>query len=236
MTECGGSQPLAQRSPAVQVDAISRRDPQTGMWLIEGVSLTLDFGERLGVIGPSGAGKTVLLRALAMLDPIDAGEVRWQGTAVGADGVPRYRSRVVYLHQRPALADGSVLENLRLPFALAVHRDKAYNSQRAVELIEVVGRDASFLQKASRDLSGGEAQIVALVRALQFDPAVLLLDEPTASLDPATAHSVEIFLNRWLRESTEQRALVWVSHDHDQTLRMTDRRIHLRSGRLVPEN
>jgi putative ABC transport system ATP-binding protein len=65
---------------------------------------------------------------------------------------------------------------------------------------------------------------------------VLLLDEPTASLDPATVESAEDLLNRWIGESAQARAFVWVSHDHDQTLRMTDSRIHLRSGRLVPES
>jgi putative ABC transport system ATP-binding protein len=227
---------LARRSLAIEVAAVGRRDSKAGDWLIRDLSFALDFGERLGVIGPSGAGKTVLLRSMAMLDALDEGQIRWRRAAVPAEGVPRYRSRVVYLHQRPALADGSVQENLRLPFALGVHHQKTYNTQRAGELLEVLGRDSSFLQKASRDLSGGEAQLVALVRALQLDPAVLLLDEPTASLDPATARSVETLLNEWLGNGAEERAFVWVGHDRDQALRMTDRRIHLKSGRLDLEN
>jgi putative ABC transport system ATP-binding protein len=236
MTECDESQAWAGRSRAIRVDAIGRRDPKTGEWLIRDVSLVIDFGERLGVMGPSGAGKTVLLRALAMLDPVDEGAVRWQGDQVLGPAIPRYRSQVMYLHQRPALFDGTIEDNLRQPFGLEVHRARAFRRARAVELLEALGRDASFLDKASRELSGGEAQLVALVRAIQLDPAVLLLDEPTASLDPTTAQSAEDLLNQWIGESPGAHALVWVSHDHDQTLRMTDSRIHLRSGHLVSEN
>src|SRR6202044_3133178 len=102
----------------LEVREIGRRHPRDDRWLIDKVSITLDFGERIGLVGPSGSGKTLLLRSMAVLDSIDLGEVYWQGQAVRANLVPSYRSQVIYLHQRPVLFEGSVDDNLRLPYAL----------------------------------------------------------------------------------------------------------------------
>jgi putative ABC transport system ATP-binding protein len=221
--------------PAIEVIGIGRRDPKTAGWLLQDVSFEVNSGDRLGILGPSGAGKTVLLRALAMLDPLDAGAIHYRGRYVRGDAVPTYRKQVIYLHQRPALIDGSVEHNLRYPFTLKSHQRHSFDRGRATDLLVTLGRSAGFLDKSSRDLSGGEAQIVAFVRAVQLEPAVLLLDEPTASLDPATAQAVETVLNRWLTAGAGERALVWVSHDREQSLRMTGRTISIHSGRLAME-
>jgi putative ABC transport system ATP-binding protein len=128
-----------------------------------------------------------------------------------------------------------VEDNLRLPFALKAHRGRRFDRERILQLLEGLGRSAAFLDRSSRDLSGGEAQIVALLRAVQLDPALLLLDEPTASLDNVTAQAVEGLLDRWFAAGQGERALVWVSHDLDQARRVTGRCLHMRSGRLEPE-
>jgi putative ABC transport system ATP-binding protein len=227
---------LAVRPSAVEVKDVGRRDPKGEGWLIRNVSLVVNPGDRLGVIGTTGSGKTVLLRALALLDPTHTGSIRWRGQAVNGAAVPAYRALVVYLHQRPALFDGSVEDNLRHPFTLRVHNGRCFDRERAVELLADLGRSATFLGKSSRDLSGGEAQIVALLRAVQLDPAVLLLDEPTASLDKLTAQSVEALLDRWFAAGHGDRSLVWVSHDLDQTDRVTRRRLRMRAGHLESED
>src|SRR5262249_34321245 len=161
--------------------------------------------DRLAITGPTGSGKTVLLRALALLDPLDEGLIRYRGSPVDGESIPGYRKQVIYLHQRPALFKGSVADNLQRPFALQVHRQKHFDRERLLGLVDFLGRDASFLDQSSRDLSGGEAQIVALLRALQLDPAVLLLDEPSASLDQGAGQAIEGLIGRWLEEDSGAR-------------------------------
>jgi putative ABC transport system ATP-binding protein len=202
---------------------------------LEDISLTLDPGERLAIRGPSGSGKTLLLRALALLDPLDAGGVVWSGKPLRGDAIPDYRRHVIYLHQRPALFEGTVETSLREPFALRVHRSRAFDRGRVLQLLEDLGRDASFLDQAPRDLSGGEAQLVALLRAIQLEPSVLLLDEPTAALDPRSAQAVERLVDRWLAEAADRRALIWVSHDAAQGARMTHRSLIMNAGRIAAD-
>ena len=220
---------------AIEAAGIGRRDRKSGVWLIRDISLAVRLRRPPGRPRAFGAGKTVLLRALALLDPLDEGSIRWDGGPVRGEAVPGYRKQVIYLHQRPALLDGTVEDNLRHPFALAAHRDRAFDAGRVEDLLARLGRDSAFLAKNGRDLSGGESQLVGLIRALQLDPAVLLLDEPTASLDPATAAAVEGILGDWLAAEPDGRALVWVSHDAEQARRMTGRRLYLRAGRMESE-
>jgi putative ABC transport system ATP-binding protein len=214
---------------------LGRRKPGSGDWLMSGVCLEVGPGDRLAIIGPSGAGKTVLLRAIAMLDPIEEGTINLRGRAISREAIPQYRSEVVYLHQRPALLDGSVATNLEHPYSLKFHRTKRFDRDRIVDLLGGLGRDEGFLDKSSRDLSGGEAQIVALLRAIQLHPTVLLLDEPTASLDHGAAWAIEGLIGRWLEEDSEDRAVVWISHDRTQAQRVSTRSLTMQSGQLGPE-
>jgi putative ABC transport system ATP-binding protein len=188
----------------------------------------------MAVFGQSGAGKTLLLRAIALLDPLDSGEIHYRGEVVRGQSVPPYRQRVIYIHQRPALFDGNVEDNLRQPFSLKAHKGRMFDRHRCIELLSRLGRDEAFLGKSTHNLSGGEGQIVALIRAIQLEPEVLLLDEPTASLDHTTVNAVECLVERWHAERSEERSLVWVSHDLDQARRMRCRILMMESGCVQP--
>lgn len=221
---------MEQPLPLLEACRVGRRDGADGVELLSDVSLSLRAGDRLGLAGPSGAGKTVLLRALARLDPLSSGDVFWHGGPVHGHDVPAFRAQVIYLHQRPVLVEGSVETNLRLPFRLRRHHDQTFDRQRIVDWLARLDRDESFLAKRHHDLSGGEAQLTGLLRALQLDPKILLLDEPTAALDRHTATLGEGLLAEWLTDRPDERAYVWVSHDTHQTERMCDTIIHMLGG------
>ena len=190
------------RGPCALVAAsgIERRDPARHATLLFPTDFTLHEGDRAVITGPSGSGKSVFLRALALLDPIDAGRFSGAANAVARAGVPAYRRRVAYIAQRPAMLDGSVEDNLRYPFGLKVYRDVHFDRAAVARLASAASRGEDFLDKRASELSGGEAQIAALIRVLQLAPDVLLLDEPTASLDPASAREIEALVDAWFAE------------------------------------
>lgn len=188
-------------------------------WIWRGIGIGLRAGEQLAIVGPTGSGKSLLLRCLAALDAADEGDLGFDGRPLSEWTLPDYRSRVVYLHQRPALWEGTVEDNLRAVFDLAAHRAREYDRDRAVACLSAFDRGESFLRKSTADLSGGEQQITALVRALGIEPSVLLLDEPSASMDATVTRQVEELIAGWVQESPH-RAAVWTSHDADQVDRV----------------
>jgi putative ABC transport system ATP-binding protein len=224
-----------KNAPLLEARGLGRRRADDGGWLLRDIQVVLRPGERVAVLGPSGAGKTLLLRALALLDPLDEGVVLSNGQPVRSEAIPVFRSAVIYLHQRPTLFEGSVEANLRHPYSLRVHQNRHFDRDRVLSLLESLGRDRSFLEKAHRDLSGGEAQIVALLRAIQLGPTILLLDEPTASLDPGAARAIETLVDRWSAEQPGERAFIWISHDSEQARRMAGRTLRMQAGQLLPE-
>jgi len=228
---------MDRSTPLIETRRLGRRLPADAAdgWLLRDVSLAVRGGERLALSGPSGSGKTLLLRAIAWLDPIDHGEVLWHGQPIGRDAVPHYRAATVYLHQRPALAGPTAEAALQQPFSLAVHHERQFDRQRIVAWLDRLGRHDAMLGQPVSELSGGERQIVALLRAVQLDPAVLLLDEPTAALDPAAAEAVERLVAAWFDEAPDQRAMIWVSHDAAQAERMADRVVWIERGRIERE-
>lgn len=220
------------QTPIIEAHNLTRTS-RDGVMLLEDVSLKIAAGERWTIAGPTGSGKTVLMRALALLDPIDNGEVVWKGNKITDAEVPAYRRDVVYLQQQPTMVEGSVEDNLRLPFEFAVNRDRTFDRTRCIDLLASFDLDESFLAKQSSDLSGGESQITALLRAVQLEPSVLLLDEPTAALDAGSVKLVERFVQSWFDESPGERAIVWVTHDDRQRARVATLTIALQNGRVV---
>lgn len=195
-------------------------------WLWRGVELALKSQTRLGLVGPSGSGKTLLLRTLVHLEPIHEGEIAFAGRSLAQWSLPAYRTKVIYLPQRPALFDGTVEDNLQMVFQLAEHQQHAYDRGQILTFLSVLKREEDFLKQPAVQLSGGESQLLGLLRALQLQPQILLLDEPTASLDPESTRGVETLLEEWLRGDRD-RACIWTSHDREQLQRVTDETLPL---------
>lgn len=212
-------------SPLIEVIDLVRRVPGLPRPLLEVERFAIEPGDRLGLRGASGSGKSSLLRVVAGLDPWETGELRFQSNAVSAEAMPGYRRAVVYLPQRAAVIAGTVEDNFRLPFELAIS-DGDYDADAVLELLAVLGVSATFLRRPADGLSGGERQLVALLRAVQLNPVVLLLDEPTASLDPESVARFEQAVAHWHHASDSggvRRAYVITSHQAEQVARMSDR-------------
>ncbi|WP_179404615.1 ABC transporter ATP-binding protein [Burkholderia guangdongensis] len=216
----------------IDAQRITRRDAKSGKTLLAPTDFSLLAGMRVAVMGPSGSGKSVLLRALALLDPLDGGQVLWHGQRIRRSAIPRYRRHVAYVRQRPAPADGTVESLLRYPYALAVYRDLRFDRTRAAQLAARAGRGDDFLDKRASELSGGEAQIAALLRVLLLDPDALLLDEPTSALDPESTRAIEALVGAWYDAAPDARATMWISHDPAQAARIGTTRLTMRAGVL----
>ncbi|MGH9184035.1 MAG: ABC transporter ATP-binding protein [Acidimicrobiales bacterium] len=194
-----------------------------GATVLEGVTAEVPGRGVTVVAGPSGAGKSTLLRLCNRLEVPSAGRVVLRGDDVAGLDPLALRRQVGMVFQRPALFGGTVRDNL------AVAKPGAGDGVWATAL-EQAALAPSFLDRRAADLSGGEAQRVALARTLVTGPEVLLLDEPTSWLDAGPRRTFER-LARGLAEGGV--AVLWVTHDLAQLRRLADHVVVLDHGRLV---
>jgi tungstate transport system ATP-binding protein len=189
-------------------------------------ALTIERGERLALVGPSGAGKSTLLRLLNFLEPPAAGALEFDGRPVPPEPPLALIRQVTTVFQRPVLLDRPVRENVAYGLRL---RNQPANGA-VDEALDRVGL-RKLAAAPARKLSGGELQRVALARALVLRPRALLLDEPTANLDPYNVGLIEAIV----REQNEAHSitLVLVTHNVFQARRLATRVALLIEGRLV---
>ena len=219
----------------LRAEGIGRTDPLSKVILVKSASCIISSGNRIVLSGTSGSGKSVFCRMLAMLDKPDQGTIVFNGSLVKQADIPQYRSRVAYIRQRPVLLRGTVLDNLVFPFGLAINRGMRFNPEKISQYLALIGKPDSFLQKNTADLSGGEGQLVCLLRVLQMDPFILLLDEPTSALDRDMAQLVESLINQWMGMHNNTRAYVWISHDEEQKKRVASQRWNMTAGELTTD-
>lgn len=212
--------------PLLAADNIVRR--YGARTILDGASVSVQSGEVLAIVGPNGAGKSTLFRTLLLLERPDAGAVRLGG-AIMRYRDRRARGRIAGVFQRPLLFSGTVMDNvvfgLRATGVSARERlDRATAALRWLDLDELGARQ-------SITLSGGEAQRVALARALVLRPEVLLLDEPTASLDVGARRQFRLDLERVARHRAG--GVILITHDANEAFGLADRIAVMHDGRVV---
>ena len=195
--------------------------PQT---LIHGIDLALQPGRRTVIMGANGTGKSLLIRLMHGLLKPTAGEVLWQGRPLNRTA----RDAQALVFQHPVMLRRSVLANLR--FALAA---RGIGGRERVRLADKALEDArltSFAHRPARVLSGGEQQRLAIARALACSPQLLFLDEPTASLDPASTALIEAQV---LKAHASGVSIVMITHDKGQAQRIAEEIVFLNAGRIT---
>lgn len=200
-----------------------------GVTIVDRVSVSVAAASLLTIQGASGSGKSTFLRAVATLIPISAGVVLLEGREVHEVGIPEYRRRVAYVPQLPAMFEGTVATNLRTGPRF---RGVTVADAEVGRLLERVGLGAGLAGRAASELSGGERLRVGLARALANEPHVLLLDEPTASLDPEAA---SVILELVLDVAKSGTAILAVTHSAEHAARLHGTRYRMTAGVLTKD-
>jgi len=218
-------------TPVLEARGIFHR--YEGREVLRGVDFSVGRGETVALIGPTGAGKSTLLRLLGLLEVPTAGEIIFTGHRVSGVGRERLsvRRRIGFVLQKPVLFNATVYDNVAQGLRWRGEKEPAVRG-KVMSALERLGL-SGLERRNARTLSGGEAQRVALARALVLEPEVLLLDEPTANLDPVSLSLVESLISSPAREYGA--AVVIATHDLAQGQRLADRMAVLLEGRIVQE-
>jgi len=211
----------------LELHKVSYTYPGSKSEAIKNISITLSNSACYGVTGPNGSGKTTLLKIISLLYKPTSGEILYNGTDPWKSDITYYRKHVVYVHEKPVMVRGSVLDNLTLGL-----RIRGYNSDEITERIEriAVKLDLSLLlDRKAKDLSAGQKQLVAIARALVLDPDVIALDEPYSNLDFRKRNR----LSQVVKEQREKGKLVILSsHDIGLLTGLCDYIIYLEDGNI----
>lgn len=197
-----------------------------GREILNGISAAIPEGAIFTIVGPSGAGKSTFLRTLNRLIEVDSGDILLDGISIKEIDPLQLRKRVGMVFQIPIAFEGSVEENLRVGPSLI-----GGNEPDVPRLLEMVGLGVSFRKRKALDLSVGEQQRMCIARALANEPEVLLMDEPTSSLDPGSSRRIEELIIE-LRDRFSLTFVV-VTHNMAQSKRIGDWTMLMREGEVI---
>jgi energy-coupling factor transporter ATP-binding protein EcfA2 len=197
-------------------------------WALMDVTVAVSRGEVVAVVGPNGAGKTTLLKIMGLIYRPTRGSVVVYGTDPWRRPSIELRRRIVYVHERPIMVRGSVYDNIAL--GLRIRGVNGLEARMRVrEVAETLGI-SELLERSAKHLSTGQAQLIAIARALVVNPDVLLLDEPFANLDDEKR---EVVANLIAKLARGGKTVIVVSHDRSLLGRIASRWLHVVDGRVV---
>lgn len=179
--------------------------------ILKNINFSVNEGQIVTVTGPSGGGKSTLLKLIGLLNSPTSGTIQYQGKNVFEYEPTEYRKKVSYFFQNAILFDDTVRDNLAFPAKI---RGVEFDEGRAIEGLKIVQLSSTDLDKPIQELSGGEKQRVALIRNLMYPPKVLLMDEVTSSLDKENRAIVVSYIRRLNKE--EKITVLWITHNQDE--------------------
>jgi polar amino acid transport system ATP-binding protein len=226
------AEPARATTPVVRVEDVRKSFGDN--LVLDGVDLTVNAGEALVVIGPSGSGKSTLLRCVNLLEPIDSGQIFFEGQEITRKGVKvaAVRQRIGIVFQQFNLFPHlRAIDNLTLAARRVGHIPRKEAEQRAHELLERVGL-SDKARSYPHQLSGGQQQRVAIARALMMRPHVMLFDEVTSALDPELVGEVLVVMRDLARDGM---TMLVVTHEMQFARDVGDHLIFMDEGKIVEE-
>ncbi len=223
------NKPLDSQLPQFELKQVSLKASVGLQYLLQDISCQIFRGDRIALVGPSGAGKTVLLRLLNRLAEPSQGQIFYDGQDLRRMASPHLRQQVALVMQEPKLLGLSVQAALEYPLRLRKLPSQTIQ-QRMREWLERLRIPSEWLERTEAQLSVGQRQLVAIARALITQPQVLLLDEPTSALD--LGHSAPL-LEIFSQLAQQQVTVVMATHQLDQAQQFCSRLLYLHNGQLL---
>lgn len=197
--------------------------------ILRGISIDINEGDCISIVGASGSGKSTLLKLCSDLIPLDNGQILYRGESYSHYNPLELRRKISYCVQSAYLFGETVYDNLVFPFTI---RNKEMDKARIEYLLKRFNLDEKFLNKNINSLSGGEKQRVSLIRNLVYTPEILLLDEATSALDSENTKVVEGIVKELNSKGV---TVVWITHSLKQSENIFSRRIIMEDGKIIKE-
>lgn len=195
--------------------------------ILKDISVDVDSGDFISVVGPSGSGKSTFLKLCAHLISPTAGNIIYKNKSYMEYSPIEWRKSIGYCFQNPYLFGDTVIENLNFPYSI---RNRIMDSNRVTKLLSIFKLKKSYLNEKVKNLSGGEKQRIALIRSLLFKPKILLLDEVTSSLDVDNTLIVENVMQSLNREGI---TILWITHNPEQSKKYSNKIIAMKNGKIM---
>ncbi|MEE8340521.1 MAG: ATP-binding cassette domain-containing protein [Candidatus Neomarinimicrobiota bacterium] len=200
--------------------------------ILRDISLTINQKDFIVLLGPSGSGKSTLLRMLNCLNSPSSGTIIFDDKPIADYNIARLRQKIGMVFQSPTMINGTVKENLTVTHKW-IKDENNLTDDGLIKILVQVGLTAEFLNKDARSLSGGEQQRIAFARVLLNKPDVLLLDEPTANLDPQLAGKILKLVHQTYQDL--ELTVIIVSHNHQIIKQFATRAAYLINGKIIEE-